>query len=144
VTAEPVDATHTIFAGHYYRPDKKEWMLISSWKAPKEGKYLRGLYSFSENFSGRNGHLRRKALYGNQWIRTAKGDWLEITRAKFSHDPTGKVDRLDRFMGVEEGQFFLSHGGFVPGFTKYGTRFERPASNRSPAAMDLPALPAPH
>ncbi|MCA9145923.1 MAG: DUF3472 domain-containing protein, partial [Planctomycetales bacterium] len=143
VTAEPVDDTHTVFAGYYYRPDKSEWMLISSWKAPKEGKYLRGLYSFSENFIGRNGDVVRKALYGNQWIRTTDGEWLELTTAKFSHDATGKEDRLDRFMGVEDGEFFLSHGGFIPGFSKYGTSFSRPASGRSPATMELPPLPNP-
>ena len=37
--------------------------------------------------------------------------------ATFSHDPTGREHRLDRFMGVEQGQFFLSHGGFAEGFT---------------------------
>ncbi|MBC8354967.1 MAG: DUF3472 domain-containing protein [Planctomycetes bacterium] len=141
VTAEPIDGTHTVFAGYYFRTDTKQWMLISSWKAPKEGKYLRGLYSFSENFAGRNGHVVRKALYGNQWIRNAGGEWSELTTATFSHDPTGKMDRLDRFMGMEGGEFFLSHGGFVPGYTKYGTPFTRPASDRSPAKMDLPPLP---
>ncbi|MEO2016902.1 MAG: DUF3472 domain-containing protein [Fuerstiella sp.] len=140
VTAEPVDATHTIFAGYYLRPDKKQWMLISSWKAPKEGRHLRGLYSFSENFAGKNGHVVRKALYGNQWIRDAAGKWSEITTAKFSHDATGKADRRDRFMGVERGQFFLSHGGFINGYTEFGTPFERPASGQSPASMKLPPL----
>ena len=62
--------------------------------------------------------LQRKALFGNQWIQTDAGQWLEITQAGFSHDPTGKADRLDRFMGVEHGQFFLSQGGFLPGFTE--------------------------
>lgn len=143
VTAEPVDATHTIFAGYYFHPEKKEWMLISSWKAPKEGGYLRGLYSFSENFSGRNGHVVRKARYGNQWLRTAAGEWREITNATFSHDGTGKADRLDRFMGVEAGEFFLSHGGFIEGFTKYGAPYERAPSKRSPAEMTLPPLPKP-
>jgi hypothetical protein len=66
VTAKPVDATHTIFSGYYFHPDKQEWMLISSWRAPKDGGWLRGLYSFSENFGGSNGHLRRKALFGNR------------------------------------------------------------------------------
>lgn len=139
VTAKPVDATHTIYAGYYFRPDKKEWLLISSWKAPKEGGYLRGLYSFSENFGGSNGQLVRKALYGNQWIQTDAGQWLELTTASFSHDPTGKADRLDRFMGVENGQFFLSHGGFVEGFTKYGEKFLRPTTDQSPS--DLPPNP---
>ncbi|MCP4175698.1 MAG: DUF3472 domain-containing protein [Fuerstiella sp.] len=141
VTAEPVDTTHTIFAGYYFHPDKKQWMLISSWKAPKEGRRLRGLYSFSENFIGRNGHVIRKALYGNQWIRDSAGEWSEITTAKFSHDATGKADRRDRFMGVEGGQFFLSHGGFTDGYTEFGVPFERPPTNRSPASMKLPPLP---
>jgi len=142
VTAEPVDQTHTIFAGYYFRRDQQKWMLISSWKAPKEGAYLRGLYSFSENFVGRNGHVLRKARYGNQWIRDAKGNWIELTTAKFSHDSTGKADRLDRFMGVEEGEFFLSHGGFMSSFTAYGESFTRAASKQSPASMKLPPLPA--
>jgi hypothetical protein len=140
VTAKPVDATHTIFSGYYFHPDKKEWVLISSWKAPKEGGYLRGLYSFSENFGGANGHVVRKALYGNQWIQTADGQWLELTTASFSHDPTGKADRLDRFMGVESGQFYLSHGGFVPGSTPFGEKFTRPAAGKAPTDLRLPDL----
>jgi hypothetical protein len=113
-------------------------MLISAWKAPKEGSYMRGLYSFSENFVGRNGHVVRKALYGNQWMKTAAGEWQEITTAKFSHDATGKKDRRDRFMGLENGQFFLSHGGFIDGYTEFGTPFQRPATGTSPATMNLP------
>ena len=141
VTAKPVDGTHTIYSGYYFHPDKQRWVLISSWKTPKEGGYMHGLYSFSEDFGGANGHLRRKALYGNQWIRTTDGHWLELTNASFSHDPTGRSDRLDRFMGIEGGQFFLSHGGFVPGFTKYGEMFSRPANGKAPEDIVLPALP---
>ena len=138
VTAKPTDATHTIYSGYYFHLDKKQWVLISSWKAPKEGGYLRRLYSFSENFSGANGHVLRKALYGNQWIRAADGQWIELTTASFSHDTTGKADRLDRFMGVENGQFFLSHGGFVPGFTEYGEKLTRPATGKTPSDIVLP------
>jgi hypothetical protein len=138
VTAKPTDETHTVYSGYYFHPDKKQWVLISSWNAPKEGGYLRGLYSFSENFGGANGHVLRKALYGNQWIRTTEGQWIELTTASFSHDGTGKADRLDRFMGVENGQFFLSHGGFVPGFTQYGEKFARPAVGQPPADIKLP------
>lgn len=132
VTAKPTDATHTIYSGYWFQPEQKKWVLISSWKAPKDGQYLHGLYSFCENFGGSNGELRRKALYGNQWFRTADGEWHEQTTATFSHDPTGKADRLDRFMGVEDGQFFLSNGGFIPGFTKFGTLFTRPATGHPP------------
>lgn len=140
VTAQPTNETFTIFSGYYFHPDKQEWMLISSWKAPKEGGWLRRPHSFSENFWGSTGHVLRKALYGNQWIRTPAGEWIELTTATFSHDPTGRQDRLDRFMGVESGQFFLSHGGFVAGFTQFGEKFTRPALGKPPV-IKLPATP---
>lgn len=135
VTAQPVEQTFTIFSGYYFRPDRGAWQLISSWKAPKEGGWLRRLHGFSENFWGSTGHLVRKALYGNQWIRSDTGAWLELTTATFSHDATGKADRIDRFMGIENDQFFLSHGGFVPGFTRFGDRFDRPPLGHAPAGL---------
>jgi hypothetical protein len=141
VTCQVPDATHTIYTGYWFHPEQKKWMLISSWKAPKDGAYLHGLYSFVENFGGDNGLLNRKAFYGNQWLHTADGVWHEVTTASFSHDPTGRNDRFDRFMGVENGQFFLSTGGFIPGSTKYGEKFTRPTTGKAPADLDLPPLP---
>ncbi len=133
VTAAPTNGTQTIYAGYWFHPEQKKWMLISCWKAPKDGAYLHGLYSFNEDFDGSNGQLRRKALFGNQWFHTADGQWHEQTVAAFSHDPTGQANRLDRFMGLEDGQFFLSNGGFIPGFTEARTRFTRPATGHPPA-----------
>ncbi len=132
VVAVKPDGSHTTYSGYWFHPEKKAWMLIASFRAPKDGKYLRGLHSFSENFGGQNGHQQRKALYGPQWIANADGKWTELTTATFSHDPTGKANRLDRFMGVASGRFFLSHGGFVEGFTKFGEPFQRPATNEPP------------
>jgi len=137
VTAQPTNEIFTIYSGYWFHPEKQRWMLISSWRAPKDGSYLRGLYSFSENFGGSSGHRLRKALYGNQWIRTDADEWIELTVATFSHDSTGRSDRLDRFMGVENGKFFLSHGGFIPGFTTSGEKFTRPATGKPPV-LQLP------
>lgn len=136
VTAKP-EGDATVYTGYWFHPDKQAWQLIASFRAAKDGQGLRRLYSFSENFGGNNGHLRRKARYGAQWIQLADGSWRELTTATFSHDPTGKEARLDRFMGVENGAFFLSHGGFVPGFTTMGTAFTRPSSG-APPKIDLP------
>jgi hypothetical protein len=136
VTAAPTDANHTTYSGYWFHPEDQQWMLISSWSAPKEGGYMRGLHSFSENFLGENGHLARKALYGNPWYRTSDGQWHEITQARFSHDPTGKTDRFDRTMGVEENQFFLRHGGFLDGGLDYGTPMQRQSTDRVPSDLD--------
>ncbi|MBN1441977.1 MAG: DUF3472 domain-containing protein [Planctomycetes bacterium] len=138
--ALPLGETHTIYAGYYFHPEKKAWMLISAMKAPKDGGWLKRLHGFSENFGGSTGHLRRKALLADQWIRTSSGQWKELTEAGFSHDATGRTSRRDRFMGVERGKFFLSHGGFVDGFTKYGERFTRPATGKAPD-FALPEIP---
>jgi hypothetical protein len=132
IVAVKPEGDYTTYSGLWFHPEKQRWMLIASFRAPKDGQYLRGLHSFSENFGGQNGHQQRKALYGPQWIATADGRWIELTTAKFSHDPTGRYQRLDRFMGVESGQFFLSHGGFIEGFKKYGESFTRPAANTPP------------
>ena len=140
VTAEPTPGRQTIYSGYYFHPERQEWILISSMRAPKDGGYLRGLYSFSEDFNGSNGNLRRKALFGNQQVRTVAGQWRELTVSTFSHDATGRGDRRDRFMGLEQGMFFLSSGGFIDGYTEYGERFERPALQAPPAITpgDLP------
>jgi hypothetical protein len=140
VLTAKAESDHTDYAGYWFHPEQQTWKFIASFRAPHDGKWLRGLYSFSENFGGSNGHLQRKVLFGPQWIRTSDGKWQEITEAGFSCDGTGKENRLDRFMGVEHGQFFLSNGGFVPGFTKPGEKFSRPAASHPPE-FKLPTPP---
>ena len=139
VTVKP-EGTFTDYTGYWFHPEDQQWKLLARFRAPGDGQYLRGLYSFSENFSGETGNVVRKARYGNQWIQTSDGRWTELTRATFSHDGTGKEARLDRFMGVENGQFFLSHGGFVEGFTAYGSPFDRPGGAKAPH-LKLPVVP---
>lgn len=136
VTAKP-DGNFTTYTGYWFNPDRQAWQLIASFRAAKDGKGLRRLYSFSEDFGGSTGDRQRKALYGNQWIRLADGRWRELTTATFSHDATGASDRLDRYMGIENGRFFLSHGGFVSGYTASGTAFTRSAT-RTPPTILLP------
>jgi hypothetical protein len=125
VTAE-ADGTAAIFSGYYWQAEQAAWKLIARMRAPSADGYLHGLHSFSENFDGATGHRLRKARFGSGWIHTADGRWHELRQATFSHDPTGKTHRRDRFMGLEADQFFLAHGGFGEGFTAYGASFERP------------------
>jgi len=141
VLTAKAEGDHTDYTGYWFHPEQKQWQLIASFRAPHDGKWLRGLYSFSENFGGANGHIQRKVLFGPQWMQTKDGQWKEITEASFSHDGTGKENRLDRFMGVENGLFFLSNGGFVPGITKFGEKFTRPATAHPPE-LKLPPAPS--
>lgn len=127
-----VEGAHTTYTGYFFFPEKNAWGLIASFKAPKDGKHLRGLYSFNENFIGSNGQLRRLAEFANQWIRTTDGKWQELLTARFSHDPTGKNDRHDYGAGLIDGRFYLSNGGFVADDIKYGQEFKRPGGAKPP------------
>lgn len=127
VTALPDSATNTtIYSGYCFLPDVQQWKLIAAFKAPKDGKWLRNLYSFNENFVGVNGQLQRRAQFGNQWIQRENGSWLELTNASFSYDATGKAgDRIDYGAGVQDGQFYLWNGGFEASTAVYGQAFSR-------------------
>lgn len=141
-TTSPARAGATVYTGYWYDNDRRAWRLIASFRAPRDGQGLRRLYSFSEDFGGSRGHLVRKARFGPAWIRLADVRWRELTTATFSHDPTGRTQRLDRTMGVEDGRFFLQHGGFVTGFTPMGASFTRPAA-QTPPLVSLPTSTLP-
>ncbi len=134
VTAMPDTITRTtIYTGYIYLPELQKWKLIASFKAPKDGKYLRNLYSFNENFSGVNGQLQRKAYFGNQWIQLNNGKSIELTEAKFSYDATAKAkDRIDFGGGVENNKFYLWNGGFQLANAKFGDSFVRKENKQRP------------
>ncbi len=134
VTASTDSATSTTnYAGYFFMPEIQKWKLISCFKAPKDGKPLRKLYSFVENFWGNNGQLFRKAYFGNQWIRRENGEWKEITESKFSYDATGKAgDRIDYGSGIEDNKFYLWNGGFKTTHTKYADVFTRNPTKEKP------------
>jgi len=136
VTALP-DSNDTYYSGYFFIPELQQWKLIAAFKAPNDGKYLKGLYSFVENFVGINGQLERKALLGNQWIQTEDRKWIELNQAKFSYDATGKAgDRIDYDAGIEAGKFYLGNGGFKEGTAQYGYLYARPATKQTPV-IDL-------
>jgi FKBP-type peptidyl-prolyl cis-trans isomerase len=133
VTALPDSASSTtIYSGYFFVPELQRWKLIASFRAPSNGKTLRNLYSFNENFDGSNGQLQRKAMFGNQWIQRSNGSWLELTQATFSYDATGKAgDRIDYGGGVSpDGKFYLWNGGFERPNAVAGQLFQRPAAQK--------------
>jgi hypothetical protein len=132
VSARP-DGASTIYTAWFYFPEKESWGLIASFRAPKDGKYLRGLYSFNEDFDGANGQQLRHAEFGNQWVKTVDGRWLELTKARFTHTARGIYkDRLDRGAGVIGDRFYLTNGGFKAETIEYGDEFSRAASGVAP------------
>jgi len=123
----------TSYAGYFFIPELQQWKLIACFKAPKDGKPLRRLYSFIENFEGNNGQLFRKSYFNSPWIRTDKGEWKPVEKASFSYDATGKAGhRLDYGGGVENNQFYLWNGGYRQSDASYGQVFTRIADTSRP------------
>lgn len=119
VTAKPEGST-TEYAGYYAR-SKGPWKLIARFRAPKDGNYLSGLYSFVENFGGSTGQVRRAAEFDSQFVYSAEGVSTPLTKATFSHDSHGRENRLDYFAKGEGTHFLLTNGGFGLEHLPYGT-----------------------
>ena len=104
---------HTIYTAYYLAPENKSWQLIAQWDKTKTGgKLLSGLYSFVENF-GPNGNDFFKAEYGNQWICTANGTWMELIKCALTTTASpSKHQRYDYGAGVENNKFYMFTGGF--------------------------------
>ena len=139
VSAQP-EGAETVYSGYFYFPEKKQWGLIACYRAPQDGGWLHGLYSFNEDFNPANGYQRRWAEFGPTWIKTAQGQWMEMTTAHFTLTSDGVKERLDRAAGVTGSRFFLSNGGFLPTPTlTYGESITHPATGTPPTDITLPA-----
>lgn len=143
VTARP-QGDATVYNGYFYFPERHAWGLIASFRAPKDGGYLRGLYSFNEDFNGANGDRQRLALFGPQWVETVDGRWSELTQARFTHTSDGYSERLDRGAGVSGDRFYLTNGGFRTLDIRYGAMLSRRASGRQPLLGAAPGWSEPH
>lgn len=138
VSARP-EGRATIYSGYFYFPEQRKWGLIARFRAPKDGEYLHGLYSFDEDWNPANGQRKRLAEFGSQWIKTADGTWTELTNAVFTH--TGKDVRTDYDAGAIGDRFYLTGGGFVDGKVKYRDSIKRPSGGKPPTDIVLPAQP---
>lgn len=139
--AEPDTAGRTVYTAFFLAPEAVDWRLIASFRRPKTSSYLKGLHSFLENFIPETGLTGRQGLYGNQWVRDARGAWHELTRARMSADNTARKGYRKDYAGGTSGRsFFLKNCGFFDGTTPIGAAFER-LPGGIPPAVDLTRLP---
>lgn len=142
---------HTIFTAWYYAAENQQWRLVAQWDKTKTGgKLLSGLYSFVENF-GDNGEDYFTARYGHQWICTPSGNWIELTRARFTttadpirhprFDYGAGITPVDDSDGKARDWFYMFSGGFrqVNDLPRGSFLTRNPGG--VPPQIDLKALP---
>ena len=139
VTVKP-DGDAAIFAGYFYRTDVKKWMLVSAWRRPRTTAKLTGFYSFIEDFA-HDQQATRRAQFGNAWVRTGDGKWIEPTTARFTRTAQNEPVRRDWEAGTDRDQFWMQIGGIIDRETNYGDLFTREQSKRAPLDLQLPPLP---
>jgi hypothetical protein len=101
----------TTFSAYFYVNPEKRWQHMATFRTLTKGSYLKGYYSFVEDFrrDGQSFNQRHSARYGNGWVQTVAGEWLPLTKAYFTGDNTTLTDNVDA--GVSNGRFYLRTGG---------------------------------
>jgi hypothetical protein len=147
VTAR-LDARRTEYAGWFFVAESKAWKHLVTFSTLNNGKTLRGCYSFIEDFQRNRVSATkvRRARFGNGWLRTNDGQWIALTRARFTGD-SNPVTNIDA--GAAGGRFFLATGGETENTgAKLNTfvNLDPPGVELPPAILDadqtVPRIPA--
>ena len=127
---------HSFYSAHFFNNKTKHWQYMATFKALTGGQYLRGFYSFVEDFTGQIAHkYARKAHYGNNWVQDKDGNWTELTRVAFSQ--AGKLKNVDA--GVEDNHFYMKTGAATRNTNPVGSKLNREPTGKPPTK--LPELP---
>ncbi|MFM7099725.1 MAG: DUF3472 domain-containing protein, partial [Verrucomicrobiota bacterium] len=102
------------------------------------GQPLKGYYSFVEDFrrDGKSVGETRRARFGNGWVRTRAGDWVALTRARFTASGAEWEAKDNMDAGVRDGAFYLATGGAIQASHPLRTVIER--GGLTPALPPLP------
>ncbi|MDT8999086.1 DUF3472 domain-containing protein [Paucibacter sp. APW11] len=140
--ARPDGQGATDYSAWFFAPELGQWRFIATWHRPNTNTWLKGAYSFLENFYDENGFAGRRALYGQQWAVSSTGVWTELNKARFTVDATGAAkQRMDFAGGLDaSGKFYLRNGGFFNETVPANQNFTRPLTGMQPQ-VQLNTLP---
>jgi hypothetical protein len=141
--AKPNSAKRTtVYTAYFKDLEKGDWQLVASFERPQSAVYLKGIYSFLENFSPVTGDQSRRGDYKNQWAVDPDGKWHEVTDAIFTADATARINyRKDYTGGSDQTSFYLKNCGFFNDFTPIKTPFHRKSTGKTHPAIDFNKLP---
>jgi hypothetical protein len=140
VTAK-VNGDRTEYSGYFYIPEEKSWKHLVTFSTITGGKELSGYYSFVEDFKRDRVSATkvRRADFANVWVKTVKGNWEAVTKAKFTADRNPVVNIN---AGVKDDHFFLVTGGETANTdVKLGDAMRLTAEAERKAPERLPTLP---
>lgn len=134
ITAK-ADGDRTAYSCRLFDPQQQAWRHLATFSTLAKGKLLGGCYSFVEDFRRNRVSATqvRSARFGNGWLKTTEGQWVSLTKARFTAD-ANPVTNINA--GISGDQFFLTTGGE----TKNADTKLNATINRPPAGLKLPAF----
>jgi hypothetical protein len=130
----------TAYAGWIFDPAQKAWRHLVTFRTRNNGKLLRGVYSFVEDFrrDTKSADDVRRAQLGNAWMKPRAGEWQAVAQAKFTASRADWEARDTINAGPAGDGFFLATGGDTRRVTELTATMKTEAT---PAAVpgDVPA-----
>lgn len=121
-----VQTNKTAYSAYVWQPGEQSWWHLATFRTRTGGDPLKGYYSFVEDFR-RDGHSvqeTRRARFRNGWVRLPKGDWVSLTRARFTGSGAEWEDP-NRIDGGPVGDgFFLATGGDLKASRSVNSRID--------------------
>jgi hypothetical protein len=130
-----VDGDRTAYSCRFFEPEQREWRHLATFSTLAKGKLLSGCYSFVEDFRRDRVSATqvRSARFGNGWLQNTDGQWVALSKAKFTADANPVVNIN---AGVKGDQFFLATGGTT---SNDGAKLNS-VIMRPPTGLKLPAI----
>lgn len=128
-----IEEKKTAYAGYIFQPETQRWRHLVTFRTRTDGKPLRGLYSFIEDFrrDAKSVQDVRRARFGNAWVRSTQGEWKPITQARFTASGAEWEAKDSIDAGTSGGLWFLATGGETKTSTPLKSRIELPATANS-------------
>lgn len=106
-----VEGEKTAYSGFVLQDGK--WRKLVTFRVRTGGQPLKGLYSFVEDFRRdyKSAQETRKARFGEGWVKTTNGDWVALSRGRFTASGAEWEAKETINGGLEGTWHFLQTGG---------------------------------
>jgi hypothetical protein len=118
------------------------WKKLATFRTRTRGLPLSGYYSFIEDFrrDGKSVREERRARFGNGWVKTTAGEWVPLSKARFTASNAEWESKENINAGVTDGSFFLVTGGDIKRIPELKSVISLPSSPASDS-KGRPLLP---
>lgn len=139
VIASEAQGDKTAYTAWVWLTSKSTWWKLATFRTRTGGRPLRGYHSFVEDFRRdfkSVGDLRR-ASYANGWVRTTGGEWVALTKARFTASSAEWESKDNIDAGVANGRFYMATGGDISASTPLRGTISLPSTPGKPPVLDF-------